>query len=196
MMHSHRLSRGFTLIETLIVIAILGILATLIVVSLSDARKKSRDAQRKTDLANVQLALELYADDNEGVYPIMRDGADPYLSFQGLEGYQDGTEGAFIEGLLGDKKYLAALPQDPLDRGVYRYYYATCNAVGEVVDRNSDELALYYELNAVLEFEGDNDAVLDNGDDVDPTGTGLTRMYEIGRLTSCMPLAAAGGGGE
>lgn len=62
-------SRGFTLIELLVVIAIIGILATVVLVALSGARLKSRDAQRLSELKEMQKALELYYSTN-GRYPV------------------------------------------------------------------------------------------------------------------------------
>jgi type II secretion system protein G len=60
--------KGFTLIELLIVVAIIGILATLLMVNFIAVRQRARDAERKSDLRQIQSALELYRSDN-GSYP-------------------------------------------------------------------------------------------------------------------------------
>lgn len=60
--------KGFTLIELLVVVAIIGLLSTVIFVSLGSARAKARDMKRKSDMRQVGLALELYYDDY-GTYP-------------------------------------------------------------------------------------------------------------------------------
>jgi len=62
-------SKGFTLIELLVVIAIIGILSAVVLASLNSARQKSRDAKRVADIRQMQLALELYFDDNTSRYP-------------------------------------------------------------------------------------------------------------------------------
>ena len=60
--------RGFTLIELLVVIAILGILATVGLGSFQSSQMKGRDTQRKSDLSQIQKALEMYYND-KGAYP-------------------------------------------------------------------------------------------------------------------------------
>lgn len=58
--HIPRISHGFTLIELLVVISIIGLLASVVLVSLNSARKKSRDAKRLTDVRQIMTGLELY----------------------------------------------------------------------------------------------------------------------------------------
>jgi general secretion pathway protein G len=52
--------KGFTLIELLVVISIIAVLSAIVLANFSDARKKSRDAKRLADVAELQLALELF----------------------------------------------------------------------------------------------------------------------------------------
>ena len=61
--------KGFTIIELLIVIAIIGLLATISIVSLNGARLKGRDAARLGNIKQIQTALEMYYND-QGSYPV------------------------------------------------------------------------------------------------------------------------------
>lgn len=61
--------KGFTLIELMIVIAILGILAAVAIPNFLNARGKAQDAAALSTLEAVKTALEMYAADN-GTYPI------------------------------------------------------------------------------------------------------------------------------
>jgi len=54
---------GFTLIELLVVVVIIGVLATVVVVSLTSAQEKSRDAKRISDLKQIDLAIDSFYTD-------------------------------------------------------------------------------------------------------------------------------------
>jgi prepilin-type N-terminal cleavage/methylation domain-containing protein len=60
--------KGFTLIEILIVVAIIAILASIVLVGLGPSQQAGRDARRLSDLREVQNGLELYYNDC-GYYP-------------------------------------------------------------------------------------------------------------------------------
>jgi len=67
--------KGFTLIELLVVISIIGMLTSIVFVSLGGARQKGRDAKKQADLRQIATAMELAYDDSssecngEGAYP-------------------------------------------------------------------------------------------------------------------------------
>ncbi|NMC51612.1 type II secretion system protein [Candidatus Kuenenbacteria bacterium] len=102
MFYKQKSQPGFTLIELLLVIAIIGLLATLAVTSLNNARIKSRDSRRLGDVRNIQTALELYFNDLGG-YPsgtiggVVQDGAlgvDPRTSLSSANGFNSSVSGS------------------------------------------------------------------------------------------------------
>src|SRR5665647_1314491 len=92
---------GFTLLELLIVIVIIGILALLIIPNITSAPKKARDTQRKTDLRAVQKGLEEYFV-SYNVYPAA------------LTQLSDGTTGTPI---------MKSIPTDPNHNATTPYTY-------------------------------------------------------------------------
>ena len=112
--------KGFTLIELLVVIAIIGLLATLSVVALNNARQKSRDAKRVSDIKQVQTALELYFVDNNG-YPIegtaitLGDSTDAAETLSGA--------GFTVSGGKTGTLYMGQVPSDPGVESGYSYEY-------------------------------------------------------------------------
>ena len=62
-------NKGFTLIELLVTMGIIAVLSGMAVFNFNSARARARDVQRKSDLSQMQKALELYRTDNNGQYP-------------------------------------------------------------------------------------------------------------------------------
>ena len=56
--------RGFTLIEIMVVVAIIAVLATIVIVSYQGFGERSRDSQRTSDIAQIKIALDKYYVDN------------------------------------------------------------------------------------------------------------------------------------
>jgi len=115
--------QGFTLVELLVVMSIIGILATVMLSSFMSSQRRSRDAVRKSDLEQVGKALEMFYSDYE-FYSLGSGGnimACPYDDTTPTSctwGANDDT------GKMTDGKtiYFRELPNDP---GEYRYYYKT-----------------------------------------------------------------------
>ncbi len=113
--------RGFTLIELLVVIAIIGVLSSVILVSLNTVRSKARDAQRQSDITEVNKAVQLYYDDN-GSYP-STGGMNTVYMDPGCKTATapDQVTSDWVPGLVAGK-YIAALPKDPLPTDVVAGY--------------------------------------------------------------------------
>lgn len=67
--HGKPPARGFTLIELMIVVAIIGILAAIAIPRFADLINKSKEGNTKGNLASVRSALRVYYADTEGIYP-------------------------------------------------------------------------------------------------------------------------------
>jgi prepilin-type N-terminal cleavage/methylation domain-containing protein len=65
-------NRGFTIVELLIVIVVIGILALLVITTYSGIQAKARNSQRQTDIQSVQTQLEAFFSQN-GYYPSLAD---------------------------------------------------------------------------------------------------------------------------
>lgn len=75
-------NKGFTLIELLVVIAIIGILSSIVMVSLSKARERAADAKVKAQMAGINDAAEIYYDDFDDYGPATDDCAEVGSMFE------------------------------------------------------------------------------------------------------------------
>jgi len=130
-----RKNKGFTLIELLVVIAIIGMLSSVVLVSLSSARSKSRDAGRIASAKQLQTALELYYSEN-GHYPISTGGCGSTVpntawcnSVQSLSGghwiHDNGVSGVldpFLSAEPIDPKQGSSPNFLPLNGGTFYYF--------------------------------------------------------------------------
>jgi prepilin-type N-terminal cleavage/methylation domain-containing protein len=104
---------GFTLIELMVVIAIIGILSSVSLTSLNAARKKARDTVRRTDLEQILLAFEQYQI-QYGTYLIS--GAGSGGGGEGWFNYEDVSDDypKSIAHALQEEGYFNEIPLDPL----------------------------------------------------------------------------------
>lgn len=113
---------AFTLIELLIVVAIIGILAGLLLPALARAKEKATVLKVHAELYGVGLALEMYSDDHEGRLPPVRVNCNSDLATHWCEFPVELAEEGYLP--RGDQPGMAANLEDAFNRG-HSYKYAT-----------------------------------------------------------------------
>jgi general secretion pathway protein G len=101
---------GFTLIEIMVVILILGLLATLVVQSLRGATDKAKRTKAMADIAELKTALDRYYIDI-GSYPTSDQGLAALVNPGGQGGTQVSSSGGSAGG--SDDSYIQRIPNDP-----------------------------------------------------------------------------------
>jgi prepilin-type N-terminal cleavage/methylation domain-containing protein len=153
--------KGFTLIEILIVVAIIGILSAIVAVNFSVSQAKSRDFRRRADLESIAIAVRMY-NDSQGGYYILNTEAEPKVCGNGGSGWfnadvttdeDSGYPRESIGTCLVARGYLGSEPKDPRTGDKFTggygfgYMYYTYNgkyAVTAQLERpTTEDLATY-----------------------------------------------------
>lgn len=174
-------SKGFTLLELLIVITIIGLLTAVTIGSFQEARAKARDADRMRIVKEIQKALELYYSD-QGHYPSFA-SFNPAADARSLGGAVPCSDGS-----MGTTNWCALI-------GAIAPYYKG----GDPDPRNVSPNIFWYDadgatpqsygLMAVLESANNDDLAQSDSGFFCTTGvcTDTNRGFEIGREPSyCM----------
>ena len=131
-------NKAFTLIELLVVIAIIAILTAIVMTNLFTAKSKSRDAKRVSDLAQINLALELFFD-RCNRYPVVDSTTNMPLRNDASNGCPTG---------ITLETFISKIPTAPTPGSAYSYGV------------NNDTKPLDYVLKAVL--ENNNNVLVDS----------------------------------
>lgn len=119
--------RGFTLIEIMVVVVILGILASVVVPRLLDRPEQARRTKAALDIKNLEEALALFKLDN-GFFPSTE---------QGLQALVKKPETGRIPSHYPDKAYISKLPRDPWQSD-YAYICPGATQDYEIVSYGAD----------------------------------------------------------
>jgi len=104
-----RRQRGFTIVELLIVIVVIGILAAITIVAYNGVQERGKFASMRSDISALNKAIQLYYADN-GTYPVTP--ATGTGCSGNWCGFDQATGDNFIPGLV--PKYINATPQLPI----------------------------------------------------------------------------------
>lgn len=142
--------RGFTLIEIMIAVAIVGVIFGVIITSAASVRKNSRDAQRQADLFAIQSAMQnYYADQN--YFPNSPPTSNNVASYP--SGAITNCAG-IASGCTVSRTYMPLIPADPSSVN-YKYKAVldatTANRTTECTSSSNPNSCHFYYLCATLE---------------------------------------------
>lgn len=107
---------GFTLIEILVVVTIIGVLAAVVILNVNNSRAKSRDFRRVADVSTITIAMDMYGEANNS-YALPEDTVGSGGATQKYEWFSWDSDGAgslvSVAQFLVNGGYLSSLIADP-----------------------------------------------------------------------------------
>ena len=143
--------KGFSLVEMLVVVVIIGILSTIAYVGISGTSSWFKNEKVKDDLITISNALEQYKRDHYGSYPVPEPGGNMNILCYNVDASyaHDCDSAAFRQGMIDNnlltKRYLQEVPTDP--RTNSRYVYGVSadgkyfQVAGIIVEEGADKAA-------------------------------------------------------
>lgn len=148
-----RKQQGFTIVELLIVIVVIGILAALVIVTFTGVQQKARNTERQTDVKAIHGQLEAYTAQN-GKYPTLTELNDVTWRTANMKGLDPEA----LKDPRGSAQTLVATA------AANNYAYATTNDGGTSCDNTNGNDCTKYTLTATYEgsVNGQNTFVKNN----------------------------------
>jgi type II secretory pathway pseudopilin PulG len=111
---------GFTLVELLVLIAIIALLASMLLPALASAKERAKATKAHVELYGVGLALEMYRDDNDGLLPPVRVNCNTDLADHWCQFPVELADQGYLPH--GNRPGMAANMEDVFNRGhTYKY---------------------------------------------------------------------------
>lgn len=189
--------RGFTLIELLVVVAIIGLLTSLVLISLGAVRAKSRDARRIADIKTLRGALDSYYI-NFKSYPLNTSCGASGSAANDVRLDKTADVNGNINNDLISNNIIKSRIFDPisglLDSSTYQFYYNACANNGQYTPDpypdSTTRTGEYYSITFILETDSFVKQGYTKGNNcVGPkiSSTNYTLGGTLNGLTTCNP---------